>query len=117
MGDAGVLVELWRGGGGWLVCAGIAYMLLHRFSPSIVAYINAKTSRERRMAEAVDKVLQWPEQLNHSFHELKSSFHDLKNETSRRLEDHTDAINHIATVLEIQPRVKRPRTKEINPHE
>ena len=118
MSEASVLVDLWRGGGGWLVAAGIVYMLLHRFSPSIVAYINAKTTRERHMTEAVDKVLLWPEQLNHSIHDLKTSFVDLKNETARRLDDNTDAVNYLSTVLEIQPRQKRsPRTKEMNPHE
>lgn len=118
MSEAGILVDLWKNGGGWLVCAGIAWMVLHRFGASIIAYINAKTTRERHMTEAVDKVLLWPEQLNHSILDLKTSFVDLKNETARRLEDHTDAVNYLSTVLEIQPRQKRtPRTKETNIHE
>lgn len=114
MADAGILVELWQGGGGWLVCAGIAWVLIQRLSPALIAYINAKTTRERHMTSAIDKVLEWPDQLNDSIHELKSSFYDLKNETSRRLEDNTNAINYLTTALEFQPRTKPIKRKENN---
>lgn len=109
MADAGILVELWQGGGGWLVCAGVAYLLIQRLSPAIVAYINAKATFSRRMTEAVDKVLTWPEQFNVSIHDLKTQV----NAVERRIEDHTDAIDYLATVLDIQPRRSRQqKTKE-----
>lgn len=109
MADAGVLVELWQGGGGWLVCAGVAWLLIQRLSPAIVSYINAKATFSRRMTEAVDKVLTWPEQFNVSIHDLKTQVKAVE----RRMEDHTDAIEHLTTVLEIQPR-KPLRRKDSN---
>lgn len=108
MADAGVLVELWQGGGGWLVCAGISWLIIQRLSPAIVAYINAKATFSRRMTEAVDKVLLWPDQFNVSMHDLKTEVKELK----QRTEDHTDAIDHLTTVLNITPRRSRSKAKE-----
>lgn len=101
MGDAGILVELWKGGGGWLVGAGIAWMLIQKLSPSIIGYINAKAVLAKRMTEAVERLLAWPDEVRHRFENIE-----------RRLEDLTDLMGELVTVLGI---TLRPKTKPNRP--
>lgn len=106
MTDAGVLVELWRGGGGWLVGAGIAWMLIQKLSPSIIGYINAKAVLAKRMTEAVEKLLAWPDEVRHRFENIE-----------RRLEELTDIMGELVTVLGITLRPRGHTTKPQRPKE
>ena len=112
MTDPGVLAELFKSGGIWLVMVGVAYTFLQRIAPSMIRYFNDKAALARKTGDAITKVLEWPDQFASQVSTRFDSLDRRFDKVDQRFEDHTDAIERLSTILEIQPKkplIRKPK--------